>query len=61
MTHVRELIRQIKQVIDVLIKDSQITVHLGDQNNSLKISHILVATPGYVKGLISGPHIKANF
>jgi ATP-dependent RNA helicase DeaD len=53
LANTRELIRQITQVIEVLVKGTGVTVTFGDKQSMPVKSHIMVTSPGFVKKLLS--------
>ena len=45
----RELNRQTKQILEVLVKDLGVTVCFGEKAEKFNTSHIMVTTMGYIK------------
>lgn len=52
LANTRELIRQIMQVIEVLIPNTGVTVTFGDKSSQPVKSHILVSSPGFIRGAL---------
>jgi superfamily II DNA/RNA helicase len=49
LANTRELIRQIYGVLEVLSKETQIKLILGETGAKLKGGHILITVPGYIE------------
>jgi len=52
IANVRELIRQVQSVIEVICKDTQVTCCVGDSKTSNKMAHIVVTTPGWLANMV---------